>query len=345
MAVTQIRGSNQIQAATVDATRVNSTIIIAAGTNAFTGDQSVGGFKLTNLAAPVSGGDAATKTYVDALVNGLDWKASVRAATTANGALATAYENLDVIDGVTLATGDRILLKNQTTGAENGVYVVQASGAPVRATDADTSAEVTSGLAVFVSEGTANGNTQWSLTTDDPITLGTTALVFSQIGAATTYTGSNGIDVTGTVISPTYGSTANTITQGNDARLSDARTPVGTALTSALIWVGTAGNVAAAVAMSGDVTISNTGVATVANQVKLAKYIIRETPAGTINGSNVTFTLATAAVSGTECVYLNGILQDAGSGNDYTFVSGTGVITMLSAPLTGDKLRVNYIAI
>lgn len=131
----------------------------------------------------------ATKTYVDAAVTGLKWKASVRAATTANGTLATAYANGQSIDGVTLVTGDRILLKNQTSGAENGVYVVPASGAPTRSTDADSAAELV-GMVVDVQEGTTNADTAWVLT-NDTITLGTTALTYvdfikSNVPTATT---------------------------------------------------------------------------------------------------------------------------------------------------------------
>ena len=145
---------------------------------------------ITGLAAPSGGSDAANKDYVDALANGLDWKASVRAATTAAGTLATDFENGDTIDGVVLATGDRILLKDQSAGAENGIYVVAASGAPTRASDANVSAEVTSGMACLVSEGTANGDKVFVLTTNDLITLGTTALVFAQL-AGGSYTHPN----------------------------------------------------------------------------------------------------------------------------------------------------------
>lgn len=148
--------------------------------------------KITSLANGTAANDAVNKSQLDAAVAGFSWKQAVRAATTANGALATAYENGDVIDGVTLVTGDRILLKNQSTGAENGIYTVNASGAPTRATDADSGAEFL-GAAVMVQEGTTNANTQWIQTVDGTITLGTTALVWSQFGGGGTYTAGNGL--------------------------------------------------------------------------------------------------------------------------------------------------------
>lgn len=118
----------------------------------------------------------ATKTYIDAIQQGLKWKEPVRVATTTAGTLATSFENGDVVDGVTLATGDRILLKNQASGSENGIRIVQASGTPTRATDADTSAEI-KGMVVDVLEGTTNADTAWVLT-NDTVTLDTTALVY-----------------------------------------------------------------------------------------------------------------------------------------------------------------------
>jgi len=143
-------------------------------------DLAAGGNKITGLGAPTSASDAATKSYVDTAVQGIDWKGSVRVATTANVNLSNALENGDVIDGVTLATGDRVLVKNQTNAAQNGIYVVKASGAPDRSTDADVATEVTASFAVFVEEGTANADSGYVLTTDGAVTIGTTELVFTQ---------------------------------------------------------------------------------------------------------------------------------------------------------------------
>lgn len=147
---------------------------------------------IINLADGSNATDAVTKQQLDAAVRGLSWKQAVRVATTANGTLATAFANGQSIDGVTLATGDRILLKNQTTGSENGIYTVNASGAPTRAVDADSSAEIDS-MAVYVESGTVNADRMYVLTTDNP-TLGTTSLVYAQLGGGgTTYTAGAGL--------------------------------------------------------------------------------------------------------------------------------------------------------
>lgn len=123
----------------------------------------------------------AVKTYVDNLINGRSWKSPVRAATTAAGTLASSFENGDTVDGVTLATGDRILIKDQATASENGIYVVAASGAPARAVDADSAAEMLNAT-VVVEEGTANADKLFTCSTNAPITLGSTSLTFTQIG-------------------------------------------------------------------------------------------------------------------------------------------------------------------
>uniref|UniRef100_UPI003F493AC6 hypothetical protein n=1 Tax=Nonomuraea sp. CA-251285 TaxID=3240002 RepID=UPI003F493AC6 len=145
-----------------------------------------------NLADPSASTDAATKQYVDNVARGLVWKPSVRAATVANGALATAYDDGSVLDGVTLAEGDRVLLKNQTNASENGLYVVAASGAPSRAADmaAGSSGD---GIAVTVTAGTVNADKVWIQTEDDAV-VGTDNLLWSQLGGGgTTYSAGDGL--------------------------------------------------------------------------------------------------------------------------------------------------------
>jgi hypothetical protein len=141
---------------------------------------------------PIKSDLRALFALIDALIAsgsaglGLGWKTSVRVATTTNGTISTAFENGDTVDGVVLATGNRILLKDQSAPAVNGIYIVQASGSPVRATDADTVAELI-GAKVYVTEGTANAGTAWTNnnTEADLVTLGTDAVTFVQIPGLT----------------------------------------------------------------------------------------------------------------------------------------------------------------
>lgn len=137
-----------------------------------------GGAEAVNFLDPTTAQSLATKAYVDAVGTGFrDFKDSVRVATTANITLS----GEQTIDGV-LTAASRVLVKDQTLGANNGIYV-SAAGAWTRATDADASAEVTAGMYMFVEEGTANGDTSWVLSTNNPIVLGTTVLVFTQFAS------------------------------------------------------------------------------------------------------------------------------------------------------------------
>jgi hypothetical protein len=177
-------------------------LALAGGT--MTGAIAMGTNKITGLGTPTDGTDAATKAYVDSAAQGIDWKASVRAATTADVNFITVI-NGSTLDGVTLATGDRVLVKNQSTGSENGIYVVKASGAPDRSTDADTGAELTASFAVFVEEGTVNADSGYVLTTDGAITVGTTALTFTQFTGLGQITAGDGLSKTGNTLNVTAG--------------------------------------------------------------------------------------------------------------------------------------------
>ena len=179
-------------------TDLAAKLALAGGT--MTGAIAMGTNKITGLGTPTDGTDAATKNYVDSAAQGIDWKASVRAATTAAVTLASDLENGDTLDGVVLATGNRVLVKDQSTGSENGIYVVASSGAPTRSTDCDIAAELTSNFAVFVEEGTLNADQGYVLTNDGAITVGTTALTFTQFTGLGQIVAGTGLDKTGNTL-------------------------------------------------------------------------------------------------------------------------------------------------
>lgn len=359
MAQTQINGATQIRSASITSDRIASgtiaddrlsiSYIKTDGTRAFTGNVSLGNNRITSLADPSASTDAATKAYVDGLIQGFDWKQSVKVATTAAGTLSTSFASGSVVDGTTLTTGDRILIKNQTNGAENGIYVVNATGAPTRAEDANASGDVTGGLTVFISQGTVNGNSSWSLTTDDSISLGTTPLVFTQVAGGSLYSAGDGLTLVGSAFNVVAADTSLTVsTDSIQVRLGDASLEVSNGLrvktgTAGQVYIANGSGTLTPTTLSGDVSaVSSSGVVALATTVvKTTNYVVRETPTGLVNGSNASYTLANTPVSGTEELYLNGIQQEPGAGNDYT-ISG-GSITFLSPPVTGDKIRVSYL--
>ncbi len=160
-------------------------------------DLNAGSYKITSLATPTQSTDAANKAYVDSVSEGLHIHAAAVAATTANISISNDLEVGDVIDGVTLASGDRVLVKNQSTASENGIYVVQSSGAAIRATDFDQPAEVDGGDFIFVTGGTVNDNTGWVQTSTGVATIGTDPIYFTQFSGAGTYLAGNGLTLTG----------------------------------------------------------------------------------------------------------------------------------------------------
>ena len=166
-----------------------------------TGAVSLNSQKITGLADPTADADAANKGYVDGVAQGLDVKDSVVATTTANGTLSTAFANGQSIDGVTLQTGDRILIKNQSTASQNGIYNVQASGAPSRATDMATGANA-AGAFVFVEQGTVNAENGFTCTSDTgSAVVGTNNLTFAQFSGAGQIIAGDGLDKSGDTLS------------------------------------------------------------------------------------------------------------------------------------------------
>lgn len=161
-----------------------------------TADYGFGGFKITGLADPVNAQDAATKSYVDSTAQGLDTKASCLVASTAN--IAT-LSGLLTIDGVTVAAGDRVLVKNQTAQADNGIYVASAT-AWSRSADMNLWAEFPAAY-TFIEQGTAQADTGWVCTVNQGGTLGTTPVTWAQFSGAGSYTAGTGLTLTGTTFS------------------------------------------------------------------------------------------------------------------------------------------------
>jgi hypothetical protein len=171
-----------------------STVVHAYTLDSFAApvqDVSLNNHKITNLATPVSNTDAVTKQYVDALSGGLDPKESVRVILFTNVNTAAAPS---VADGVTLALGNRVILAGQTDPTQNGIYVVNtvgsgSNGVWARSNDA-VQGELTSGAYALVVAGTYTG-TSWFVTTQDPITVGTTAITWSQYSLPSDTQGTN----------------------------------------------------------------------------------------------------------------------------------------------------------
>jgi hypothetical protein len=160
---------------------------------------AMNGQKMTGMADPTQPQDSATKAYVDATSVGLDVKPSVRVATTANVTLSAPQ----TVDTVAVIAGDRVLVKNQTIGTQNGIYVV-AAGAWTRAIDFNTSALASPGAFVFTEEGTQS-DSGWTLITNAPITLDTTALTFTQFSGAGAWTAGDGMTQTATTFNVVAG--------------------------------------------------------------------------------------------------------------------------------------------
>ena len=226
----------------VDATKLN----LAGGT--MTGNIAMGGYKVTGLGTPTADADAVTKSYVDAIAQGIDAKASCKVATTANITLSSTQ----TIDGIAVSVADRVLVKNQTTSSENGIYVV-ASGSWTRATDADSWTELVSAY-TFVEQGTANGGNGYLCTVTSGGTLGTTAVTFTQFSGAGQITAGAGMTKTGNTLDVATASSSRIVVNADNIDL--ATTGV-SASTYKSVTVDTYGRVTAG---TNPTTISGFGI-------------------------------------------------------------------------------------
>lgn len=317
MPITKIKKS-QLDALTIVNADIDASAAIASskladganftkkdGSVAFTADQSFGGFKATGLGTPTNTTDAATKAYVDSVAQGLSVKTAVRAATTANITLS----GTQTIDGVALIAGDRVLVKNQTTTTQNGVYDV-AAGAWARSADSDTGPELVNAF-YFVTLGTTLQATGWTQSTPGPITIGSTAIVFNQFSGAADFQAGNGLTKTGLTFDVGTASSARIVVNADNI---DLATSGATAGTYGRVTVDVYGRVTSGTAENSDnVTEGSTNL--FFTNVRAQNAITGG--ASTIVTSNLTINralvsdgtgkVAISAVTSTELGYLTGV--------------------------------------
>lgn len=188
--LTQLDVDNiRVDGNTISSTNTNGNIVLDP---AGTGVIDVSATRITNLAEPSADSDAATKYYVDAARSGLDIKASVRVATTAEITLS----NTQTIDNIPLSIDDRVLVKNQSNAINNGIYLVK-SGSWVRAADMNDPGEVSGGTFVFVEEGSVNSDTGFVVTSNGSLTTGVDEIVWTLFSSSGTLIAGNGLSKNG----------------------------------------------------------------------------------------------------------------------------------------------------
>lgn len=229
-----------------------SNVALLDGNQTFTGD-NVFDENITMNGTPSADAHVITVGYLNTVLAN-QTKTSVRVATTAAGTLASSFENGDTIDGITLVTGDRILIKDQAAPAQNGIYIVQASGAPVRADDMNAASEV-DGTFVIVEDGTTNQGTFW-YTISEVTTLDTDAIVWVRVDKATDITAGNGLSFSGLTLNVGTASSSRIVVNANDIDLATtavtpasygSATQVATFTVDAYGRLTTAGNTAIAI--------------------------------------------------------------------------------------------------
>jgi autotransporter-associated beta strand protein len=362
--------ATNLSTGTVADARLSTNVVLLSGTQTLTGAKTFSGGitlsagSLTLFADPTAAMHAATKQYVDNSIMGLDTKASVKVATTANITLSATQ----TIDGVAVVAGDRVLVKNQTTGSQNGVYVV-AAGAWTRATDFDGSpATETSGAAYFfVERGDTQADSGWVLTNDGSVVVGTDVLNFTQFSGAGQITAGAALSKSGNQLNVQVDNA--TIEIASNAiklkalGITDAFIAASAAIADTkLATISTAGKVANSATTATSAATANTIVARDANgraqvadpaaatDIATKQYVDNATgggsvaenitPSGTINGTNTAFTLPNTPIDSSVKLYLSGLrlaqtTHYSVSGSTITFVSGF-------QPVSGEYLIADY---
>lgn len=283
-----------------------------------------GGGTVTGIPVPSNATDAVPKSYVDAISQGLDPKGSVRAATTAAGTLATSFANGSTIDGVTLATNDRILIRNQAAPSENGLYIVQASGAPSRATDMDVWTEVP-GAYVFVEEGSTLADTGWLCTSNAGGTLGSTSITWTQFSGAGSYTAGTGLTLSGTQFSLTT-----PVATGNGGT---GLSSIGTANQVLGVNAGATGTEYKTIAQGTGITVGHT-----ANTITITNAGVTSI-AGTANQITASASTGSVTLSLPNSVTINTGLTVSGlTANSFLYSGTAGALTTTTAPSNGQLL-------
>jgi hypothetical protein len=354
----QIRGSTQILAGSISVDRLfsgwDAPFLQKDGSVALTADWGIGGFKITSVGDAINDQDVVNFRTLKNWLNGVGTRANVRAVATANIALT----GTQTIDTVVLDVDDEVLLTAQTATPQNGPWVVK-SGSWVR--PAWWAAASSQKAAIFfVEEGSAgNDNSKWTMTTNGTVVVDTTAVTITKDADGTSYLNGNGLSLTGATFAVKNGNgigfdgSQNVVAIGNGTQLISV-TASGIGLTNGtanqLIVMNAGATAPVWVSMSGDAAIAATGALTISTNtstgfLKYSNYVANEIVAGTVDGSNVTFTLANTPVAGTVMLYLNGDLLRPGAGHNYT-ISGL-TITMASAPSNAlgytDLLMANYL--
>ena len=285
---------------------LSASNLVITGTGLFDGNVSMNTHSITNLAEPINDADAATKYYVDSTAQGLDPKASVVAATTGNITLF----GPQLIDGISIVATNRVLVKNQSQPADNGLYLC-TDAAWTRTADMNNWAEVPSSY-VFVETGTLDGGTGWVCTSPPGGTLGVTPITWVQFSGSGTYTAGAGLTLTGTEFSvnaaqPTITSVG-TLTSLEVTGNVSAGNVSATTFTGNL--TGNASGSAATVTTNAQPNITSTGTLTSLDVT------------GNVSAGNISATTFTGNISAT---YVSGTLTTNAQPN----ITSTGTLTSL----------------